>query len=319
MRPLIGFIGAGSVAEFHIEAARAVGFDLHTIGARLNSKNAHALYEKYRFKNFESDISQILDLKLDALAIITNTGSLLPLYNKFRLLNIPILIEKPVASNLIDFEIISDLDDEKTLVGFNRRFYSSIEKIKNNLFQEPVVQFTWQISELANTLTSTKAEREKSIRENAVHNFDLITYLFGDLKNFNIEKQYDEFGLKSISTLLRFNNNSIGNLNIAFNLPLTYKAQINTKSKVFQLNPIEAYQEFSHIEINEPTPDLPIRVYKSTGPKWDIDPIDVQYKPGFFKQYLELMNMVLGLKKIKGASLRDAKNAIEFAESIINS
>jgi len=318
LKPRIGFIGAGSIAEFHIIAAQAVGFELSAICARPKSIRAKALYEKYNINHNISEISQFADLNLDAISIIVSSESLLPIYNDLDQLQIPILIEKPVALSINDFSKDLDLDKQNVLVGYNRRFYSAIQRIKTSLSLEPDPHFNWCIPELSHAITSSSVERIKSIRENAVHTLDLIAYLFGPIENLVVKKQYDEIGFKSIAALLGFKFGSIGTLNLTFNLPMTQSAQIYLGSRVFQLDPVEFLKEYKEIEVKEPTQTFPMRTYSAIGPEWRIDPIDLRFKPGFYKQYQELMSMVLGNPRLIGASLRDAENASRFAEMLIS-
>lgn len=319
LNPRIGFIGAGSIARFHIEAARAVGFDLYAIGSRPDSKNALSIYQEYKFTKLLSNISQISELNLDAIVVITNTENLLPIYNQISSLRVPILIEKPVVTSINGFSNSMDLDNTNTLVGFNRRFYSSIQDLKSKLNENSLIKFNWHISELAHLSKSNALDRIKSVRENSVHVLDLIAYLFGDIDDYSVERQYDEYGIKFISAILKFHGGVVGNLSLSFNSPETHKAQIYTGTDVYNLDPIEVLHKYSKIEIIQPRNDFPLRSYKSVGSKWTIDPVDVKYKPGFFKQYLELMNMVTSKERTIGASLRDAKIALQFAEILLDS
>ena len=52
--------------------------------------------------------------------------------------------------------------------------------------------------------------------------------------------------------------------------------------------------------------------------EWEISKNDLNFKPGFYNQYLEFMNMCKGNLRKNGASLRDAYNVLKFAEKIIN-
>ena len=75
----------------------------------------------------------MLKLDLDCIAIITPTKIALEIYRAALETKLPILIEKPVAPipELLAGKI--DLNRENTLVGYNRRFYGSIQELKNFL------------------------------------------------------------------------------------------------------------------------------------------------------------------------------------------
>jgi predicted dehydrogenase len=317
MRPRICIIGAGSVAPFHIEAAKGAGFELFAICARPNSKRAMNLYEKYSFKKYLSDTKQIYDLKPDAISIVTSTDSLLDVYQTLCPLNVPILIEKPVAPSIYKFPEAIDLDNKKTIVGYNRRFYSSVQSLKSKLGDFSQIQSSWVISELSNFTKCDMDSRTKAIRENSVHILDLLAYLFGEIDNLQIERQFDSYGIKFISTLMRFKFGSIATVNINFNTPGLYEGKIYTTNSMFKLKPIEKFNQFTGIKTVEPTVTSTTRLYKPFGPDWEIHAKDIEFKPGFFKQYMELKNLVLGEPKAIGASLRDAKNAAFLAEMLL--
>ena len=85
------------------------------------------------------------------------------------------------------------------------------------------------------------------------------------------------------------------------------------------LKPFEILKKFTDIT-TEPANDLtPFKKYLPTeNIKWQISEDDLSFKPGFFKQYSELIGICNGKPKQVGASLRDAFNVLEFAENIIN-
>ena len=318
LKPKICIIGAGSIAPFHIEAALGAGFELYAICARPNSNRARILYEKYNFSRYISDLSEIQYFKPDAISILSNSENLVEIFKKVSILKIPILIEKPVANSIYDYPNDIDLDCDQTLVGYNRRFYSSIQSVKKHLTLAEPIYSNWTISELSNHSDSESYLRIKSIRENVVHILDLLAYLFGPVSKLSTERCFDEIGIKAISTLIKFKSGACATVNISFNLPDLYEGKIATSSAVFTLKPIEQLTQRSEIEIIEPKEESKARIYKTRGPIWNIDKIDLQFKPGFYKQYLELKGLVNNTPRSIGASLRDAKNALTLAEALLD-
>jgi predicted dehydrogenase len=317
LKPRICIIGAGSISSFHIEAAQAAGFELYSICASNNSKRARILYEKYHFKKYLSDTKEIQKFKPDAVSILTDTANLLPIYLGIRSLNVPILIEKPVAKSIDDFPKDLDLDCEQTIVGYNRRFYSSIQFLKSQLTNVAPIQSTWNISELTNLSNSGQDLRYKALRENSIHILDLVMYLFGSIEKVHIERQFDEHGIKFISTLVKFRKGAAATVSINFNIPSIYEGKIFTKNKSFELKPIENIVKYVGINVIEPIDGFSTRLYQPYGPTWDLDEIDKKFKPGFFHQYGELKQLILGGKRVVGASLRDAMNASFLSELLL--
>ena len=319
MRPRICIVGAGSISPFHIEAAEAAGFELFAICARPDSNRARLLYKRFGFKKLFSDLSEIESSKPDAIAILSNTENLFKIYQNMKLLQVPILIEKPVVNSIYEFPDDVDLDCNDTLIGYNRRFYSSVQFVKKHLNEVTPANSNWTISELSSFSDSKNDLRIKAIRENAVHILDLMAYLFGSVKNISTERIFDSNGIKFISSLVKFNSGAVATINLSLNSPNLYGGKILTTKFLLQLKPIEILEQYSRIEIFDPNKDSLTRRYKLSGPNWKIDQVDLEFKAGFYKQYTELKNLVEGIPRVRGATLRDAKYALTLAEALLDS
>ena len=317
MKPQLCVVGAGSISSFHIEAALKTGFEAFAICASPNSLRAKDLSKVYNFKHCLSNVNQIHQLNPDAIVIASNTVNLLPIYNSLRHLAIPILIEKPVANSVFEFPKNMNLDDAKTLVGYNRRFYSSIQKLKSQIQDTSEVQSSWTISELPSLPESNKTLRLKALRENAVHYFDLLMYLFGKISGIQIERQFDSNGIRYVSALVRFDLGSVATINVSFNSPSLNEGQVRIDKVLYHLRPIEVLNQFNEIRIEEPTSDSKIRIYRQFGPSCENSLDDDLFKPGFISMYSEFMGLVHGNPIVIGASLRAARNASAFAEILI--
>lgn len=319
MKPKIGFIGAGGIAKFHIEAAQFAGFELFGICARPNSQNAAHLSNKYKFTQTLENIEDLKNLKLDALSIITKTSEALRIYNDLLELDIPILIEKPVAISVHDFNNIVDLERKSTLVAYNRRFYNSVQELKLQIDQ-CITQSHWNISELSWLKNANENVRNKALMENSVHIFDLMRYLFGDVKEVFVEKIVDTNGINGVSGIIKFMTGSISTVSLSFGVPANTSAQIYSGNENFLLKPIEKLQRYSSMKIEHPTKELPVRAYiPQIDASWEMSKPDIDFKPGFCGQYLEFMGLVVGQQRKISASLKDAKLAVDIAEIFLNS
>ena len=318
LKPKLCFVGAGSIAPFHIRAARQVGFELFSICATENSIRAKNLFERYSFKHLLENVDEIEKFKPDAVVILSNTKNLMSVYKRVYPFNLPILIEKPVVESIYDFPDDIDLDCKKTMVGYNRRFYSSVQFVKSNLSDLTQVHSSWVISELSTYQASDINEKHKALRENSVHIFDLLLYLFGPVKNISVERGSNTTELICISALVKFNSGATANLNISFNIPNLYEAKIFLPQRVLNLKPIENLYEFSKISVTEPINQHGTREYAVDGPVWKMDEVDSQLKPGFYRQYEELKELIFDIPCRVGASLRDARAALQFAEVLFD-
>ena len=319
MKPRIGFIGAGSIAKYHIEAAQFAGFELFGICARPNSLNAAYLSNKYKFTQTINSIEDLKNLKIDAVSIIAKTSEVPEIYNHLLELKIPILIEKPVSNSAQDFEKIVDLNRKTTLVGYNRRFYNSVQELKL-LIKDYISQSHWNISELSWLKNSSESVKSKALMENSVHIFDLMHYLLGDIKEVSVEKIVDSIGTNGVSGIIKFVTGSISTVSLSFGVPANTSAEIFSGNESFLLKPIEKLQRYSSMKIDHPTLELPFRTYiPQIAESWEVPKYDINFKPGFREQYLEFMGLVVGQHRKISASLNDAKQAIKIAEIFLNS
>ena len=319
MRRRIGFVGAGNIAKYHIEAARGAGFELFGICAKPNSERANLLAAEYGFLNSANDINQLKDLGLDAVAVVVETRAALEVYRQLLELQIPILIEKPVSVFAHEFEAELDLERESTLVGFNRRFYASVGILKGLIDIEGITQSHWNISELPSSVHASLEDRTRMLKENSIHAFDLMRFLLGEFEAMQVEQQFDGVGLQAASAVCRMKSGSIATISLSFGVPSNTAVDFYTKSHNLQLKPIEMFHDYSSIEIIEPGNGIPFKQYKpkETSP-WTIPKDDLDFKPGFLEQYKEFHRMVQGESRRFGASLRDCQLALNLANSLEN-
>jgi predicted dehydrogenase len=234
--------------------------------------------------------------------------------------NIPILIEKPVAQKSLDLKDDLDLDRRNTLVGYNRRFYSSVIDVKELLDASAFVQSQWTIPEISWEKSPSSNVRHFFLLENSVHILDLFLYLHGAPSQSTFYNFNSNNFLQGSTSIHKFKNKAIASLTISFGTPDNTSASFYASSNYFLLKPFEILKKFTDITF-EPANDLSsFKKYLPTESiKWQISKDDLSFKPGFFKQYSELMDICSGKPRQVGASLRDAFNVLEFAENIINS
>ena len=313
----IGFIGAGNISKYHIEAAIEAGFKLTAICGQQNSITAPKVGLKYGFKNICNNVEDLLKLDLDCIAIITPTRIALEIYRAALKTKLPILIEKPVAPipELLAGEI--DLNRENTLVGYNRRFYGSIQKLKNFLNNVNKTQSHWNIPEMSWAPVQTEQERNYFLMENSVHCFDLINYLLGVPVNIQSVKQNNRDGVNSTSSVLEFLNGSIATVTFNFGIPANTSIDIYSDGKNICVKPLEILTTYDSILGIPASKEIPYKRYKLiSSQEWTLPKEDVFFKPGFVQQYKEFYSVVNGKKMKVGANLQDAKNALDLAAKI---
>ena len=322
MKKKIGFVGSGRIAEFHIKAAAAAGFEVSVICGRPGSKSLDKI--RSRFPNIETIVvlEEIFNYDLDAIAIITSTDSLLNVYQRVLMkMDVAILIEKPVCLNSNDLQSNQiDLFREKTMVGYNRRFYSSVQDLKTILKLNPdILQSHWNIPEISWEVNPNRAVRELFIKDNAVHMLDLLLFLNGSVQNISVKKIKSENLLYYRSGTIEFKNGSVTTFNLNFGVPDNTHVSYYAPGMNLLLKPIEILHKFEDLEMLPASMLNPIKKYIPKAKEiWNMSEPDKEYKPGFLLQYQELMNLCANKHRDISANLHDALMALKLAESIIN-
>jgi len=322
MSKRIGFVGSGRIAEFHVKAAIAAGFDVSVVCGRPGSQSLERF--KIKFPNIATvtSLEEMYKYELDTFSIITNSDSLLSIYETLlETYDVPVLIEKPVTlnSSLLEANRI-DLHRQKTLVGYNRRFYSSVQELKMLIDSNPnFLQSHWNIPEISWEINSSKKNRELFIKDNSVHMLDLLLFLNGGIADMILKKFTSNNLTHYCSGIIEFKNGRLATLNVNFGVPDNTHISYFAPGFNFQLKPIEILYKYEDLEMFPASEENPVKKYiPKVKENWQISPADREFKPGFLLQYKELMNLCIDKPKNHSASLYDALQALKLAESIIN-
>jgi predicted dehydrogenase len=310
-------IGSGKIAISHIEAARANGFDLFSICGSNNSKTALDLAEKYDFTHYFPELETMLETTFDAAAIICSTINIPKVYEKLYEKNVPILAEKPYSFNSEDF-IDKMLNNKKLLVGYNRRYYSSIRALKEKIESEFFYNAVVEISEISWDSNSSVIEREQSVLENSVHSLDLILYLFGDYDSIEINRSFIAGNLQSINARLLYSSGANVDLRISFGIPLNNSISVRFKDSIAYCKPMELFYLHSKMKMIPADSQVKFKRYQPIAVEnWTLSEYDNSFKPGFYLQYKELSNLVDGTPIRIGATAADAYKVLKLSKKLI--
>ena len=315
MKPKICFVGAGNVSEHHIKAAKDNGFILHGICGRTGSLRAKKMAEKYNFNNYWKSIESIDTQELDAISIIVDPANLIKIYRKFEKTNLAILIEKPVA---LESRKIDSLDNQrsKTMVAFNRRYYSSVNQFKSSLSELDYFQGYANLSELSWNINSTNKEKIETLKSNAIHYFDLLLYLFGKPESIDFNRISAKGRIFGGSCVINFGRDKIIMLNINFGIPNNHSLEVYSGNRIFRLKPLEIFSKtigMKHESIGKSKIKSYVPILENT---WKLSKQDTNYKAGFFEMYKTFLGIAKNDFKLHFPNIKDAKNALEFAENI---
>ena len=233
-----GIIGYGSIGKRHIRNLIALKYEDIVLLRKIGNGN------DYNLKEF-TEIQAFLDAQLDAI-IITNPTSLHNKYlNEILPLDIDVLVEKPLVSNLQDLQLLQDqLVNYKGIgmTAYNMRFHPCVKNIKRILSNCKLGKIYSARFFVGQYLPDWRAEKDYSKSYSAltemgggvlldlIHEIDLACYLVGQPKG-SIFYQVDKVSELLIETedlaelLYRTDNNSFVSIHLDY-LTQGYKRYI---------------------------------------------------------------------------------------------
>ncbi len=172
-RPTVAVIGAGAMGTNH---ARVVSESLRVrpgVIVDLDTSRAHQLAERY---GFEATPDVAAAAECDMAIIATSTESHLAIALQLLDRGIPLLIEKPIASNLAEMQVVCDMAKAKHVpitCGFVERFNAVLDTTVQVLVDEPMHIVTMRHSPKAERITNSV------VYDLLIHDIDLVLRLMG--------------------------------------------------------------------------------------------------------------------------------------------
>src|SRR3989338_10325808 len=131
----IGFIGCGKMADFHAQVLRHLGVKIWSVCGATPDGHAKAFAKRYNIPKIYPNAKALLNgEKVDAFWVVASWHALEGLLMPAIKTNIPCFFEKPVALRSNHLQKIVQKNGRqlrKVLIGYNRRFYDFIPKIKS--------------------------------------------------------------------------------------------------------------------------------------------------------------------------------------------
>ena len=310
MKTKISIIGTGKIATFHVPALKKVGFEVFSCCGSPNSSRAKIFSKEHNIRFVYDNFEELLtdQDKIDCFLICTDTKVTFEVFKKCLLTKKPILIEKPISHNQLDFKELTNFNTKNVLVGYNRRFYSTINFAKTFIEKNCPCFVTLELP-----------DKYENFMENSVHGLDVLNYILPNLTIRKIEtyKQPNcEIGKLAIFESSR-GDKCIAKFN--WGIPANYSLVIDAFPYRLELKPFEELRVFHGMKVYQPTKDYPIRKYLPKQiRKENVFKVDKEFKPGFVEQAKEFFNIVNGKIPNKGANIKNAYTAIDWANKIVN-
>jgi len=298
--------------QYHASALKESGLDLQAVASsNLHSSSQVKFASRNNIpKNF-SNWKELLDQEqYDGIVIGTGIESTLEILEYAIKQNVPILVEKPVSVNSKDLKNLIKKSHKLIMVGFNRRFYRTVNTLKN-------------LIEIENTpVIANMVIPESNLQKfftNSIHSIDLLRYVFGDIKLEFSKKLIKNKMVNGVTATFSNKKNDLIQLTGIWNAPANVSLSVFSEKKQFELKPYETLKIFDDLKVIEPTANEPIRKY---APKLmeqiDLEPIDKKFKPGFFQQSNAFSELIKTKKKSNyAATLTDTLHSIEICEKLL--
>ena len=273
------------MANEYAKCLKNLGVNISSVISSKNSKTVDHLISSYDINHKFQDINDILVNQgiWDAAIICCSAEYTFSYLEKLAIADKPILAEKPISSNITELEKI--IHFKNIVVGFNRRFYKNISYLKSELANKNIDLVKLCIPDLniSDILTKHKYLPD-SVYSNSIHIFDLLLYLFGDVSWQSSVISKTNKSICSLS-LLGFNKANINfSLDFPFNYPDNFSITIYAEETSYVIKPIEILRVFKGMDIQEPSGDIPHRIYKPRLKNLIVAESNEKFKPGLHDQ-----------------------------------
>ncbi len=285
----VGIIGAGRVARHHAAAVAALG---HTVvagaTARADSPNWAAFAEVAPAARHAGDAEQLLDdAAVDALVVCLPWNVIPANYARLLRSQKPMLIEKPVALSGAQAAAALEQPDivpANKLVGYNRRYYAVVERLRAHIAEGGMKAAHVVISEdVTRQVRRFGAEIVAGLVAFSSHIPDLMLHLFGRLDVVRLYRHRDGQGFVSVNGLLE----------TAAGLPVSLALNASDPSPVgirclfddgttWHLSPLEQLAVYDGYDMQEAEAGRQIRRFVPHAADIYDEPAD--FKPGFLAQ-----------------------------------
>ena len=313
----LGIVGAGSIVQSHIDAAKLSGFSPAVVCGREGSARAIGIAKANYGLSAVSNLNALLQFELDAILIAVSTEAAAGVLEKCLESNLPILIEKPITTNAKILKRLNDLGSRQVRVGYNRRFYSSISRLKEELVhQNGLVQVV--IPELSIASKTSLEERISAVLENSVHILDLLGFVFGEVSIVQklIIKNHDN--VDCITAQIKLGQHFVGSINLIFETSENSSIKCWVQGKSLELMPIENFNKSTKMKLVMPSNSSPVKRYEKVLENWNIGQDDTKAKPGFLGQYDAFKNFIAGAPSNNLATLQDALKALNLGIELVD-
>ncbi len=175
----VGLIGLGSMGSIHLRILKKLQLEGSVKDIRVHDSDMDTLSI---YSDIKMDFESLIDWS-DAVVVATPTDTHFVIARKVLEKKKPVFIEKPVVFNRGHLEALCQLafHESETLLfgGYIERYNPIIQHLKKMLQEEDLGEIFYITTERVNNVPRTKWRKEGIVRDLGVHDFDLLSFLFG--------------------------------------------------------------------------------------------------------------------------------------------
>ena len=252
-----GFLGCGRMARFHAQVVSHLGHDVYATLSGRESQNIKPFSRDFKVvreftdqDNFFKEIHSG-NLILDALVVCTPWDVTERLVKCALDTGLPVLAEKPVAlSEGKALEIMSHVNRDNLLVGYNRRFYDYIPQLCEMIRSRPpyfvdilsAEPYGLAVNECGSKIAPYMPHFYTS------HLIDLAGYLLGPLDFVKIQRLAESSQRSTTASLIARASGCVVNLSVLMDCAQNSYMKCYFDDYVVVLSPIETMCVYDGIE-----------------------------------------------------------------------
>jgi hypothetical protein len=306
-------VGTSPIVEYHVKALKKADFKIIAVASSNTNSSSHKKFaRKNIIKKSYSDWKEMMNKeKYDGIVIATRTESTIEILEYAIKQNIPILVEKPVSFNSKDIKKIINKSHKMIMVGYNRRFYKTVNVVKNLISEEE--------NPILASMITPELSNIKDFFNNTSHSLDILRYIFGEIKLTYIKKLIINNVQKGFVATFSNNKKDIIQFIANWDASDNFSLSVFQNTKKIELKPYEELSIYDGIDVIQPIDTNPIRQYvPKLVEKITLEPIDKYIKPGFYQQSCTFLELIENKTRSNiSATLIDAYKNIEMCEKLV--
>lgn len=317
------FIGCGNAARFHADVLSGLNRRIIAVSARKQSPHIVAFAKEYQvpyiYDNWQKMLAQE---KPDALIVAVSWDQTEKIIEDVIKSGIPCLIEKPVAlssKKLIEIISATEKFNQNVLVGYNRRFYDFIPRLKEAVESGGLISVDLNMPEAVDSIVKTYSRDivDHILLYMSSHWLDLLMYLIGDMRIDYLHRGGSDAVHRAYNGMLYSTRYDVPvHLKANFNAPDRISITFNFKDTIYKLCPIEVLTIYKGMERIDVDGKNKIRRY--TPKVFETHEVSADYKPGFYSQMDNFIETCVRRSRPneRGCTLDDALRVARLCERI---